>query len=118
MQYLTGRLRSLGYALQGVGHLLRSQPNAHLHAVATVLVVSAGLYFSVTNTEWCLLALAMAVVWTAEALNTAIETVVDLVSPEHHVLAGQAKDVAAGGVLLGSVGAAVVGLVVFVPYLY
>ena len=118
MRYLTGRLRSVGFALNGVGLLVGSQANARIHAVATVMVMSAGFYFSVSNTEWCLLALAMAAVWSAEALNTAVETVVNLVSPEHHALAGQAKDVAAAGVLLASVGAAVVGLIIFLPRLF
>lgn len=118
MRYLTSRLRSIGYALNGVRHLLRSQANARIHAFATAVVVFTGIFFSVSNTEWCLLALAIASVWTAEALNTAVESVVDLVSPEHHALAGQAKDVAAAGVLLASVGAAVVGLIIFVPRLF
>jgi len=117
VRYLTGRLRSIGFALNGVCYLFRSQANARIHALATVLVVFTGFYFSISRTEWCLLALAMGAVWSAEALNTAVETVVNLVSPEHHALAGQAKDVAAAGVLLASVGAAVVGLLIFVPHL-
>jgi diacylglycerol kinase (ATP) len=82
-----------------------------------VCVVTAGAYCEVSRADWLALVLAMAMVWVAEALNTGIEWVVDLASPEHHPLAGKAKDVAAAGVLLASMAAVVVGLLVFVPRL-
>ncbi len=66
--------------------------------------------------EWCCLVLCLMVVWTAEALNTALELLTDLVSPEFHPLAGRAKDAAAGGVLIAAVGSVIVGAIVFVPY--
>jgi diacylglycerol kinase len=106
------------FAVHGICTLLRTQPNARIHLVATVVVVSAGFALSVSATEWCLLVLAMGLVWTAEALNTAIEFVVDLISPEQHVLAGQAKDVAAGATLLAAIAAAIIGAIVFVPRIW
>lgn len=115
--YLGGRLRSFGYALRGLKLLLQSQHNARIHAAATVVVVAAGVLAGLTAVEWALVALAIAAVWAAEALNTALEFLVDLVSPEHHPLAGKAKDVAAGGVLAAAIGAAVVGVLVFSPYI-
>jgi diacylglycerol kinase len=118
IQFLVQRWRSMGFACKGIGVLLRTQPNAWVHAAATLAVVALGLYVHITRLEWVLLVLAIGAVWTAEALNTGIEFVVDLASPDHHELAGKAKDVAAAGVLLASVAAVVVGLLVFAPYLF
>lgn len=117
MSYLQGRLRSVGFALQGLRAFWATQPNARIHAVATVGVVVAGWYCQISRSDWLALVLAIALVWVAEALNTGIEWAVDLASPEHHPLAGKAKDVAAAGVLLASLAALVVGLLVFVPQL-
>ena len=113
----SGRLRSVRYALRGCVTMLKTQHNAWLHATVTVLVVSVGLALSLSRIEWCLIALAIAAVWTAEALNTALEYLVDVASPDFHPRAGHAKDVAAGAVLITAVGAAIVGLLVFVPHL-
>ena len=110
-------MASFGHALRGLGVLLR-QPNAQLHVAAALGVTALGLALQVSALEWCALALAMALVLGAEALNTAIELVVDMVQPEWHALARDAKDVAAAGVLLCSVGAAVVGLWVLGPKLW
>ncbi len=115
---LAKRLASFGYALCGIGTLFRTQFHAWLHLLATLAVVGAGFLFSVTYTEWCLLILAVGLVWSAEAINTAIEFVVDLVSPDHHELARDAKDVAAGAVLLASIAAALMGLIIFGPKFY
>ena len=111
------RLRSIGYALQGLKWLVSTQPNAHIHTVASVLVIGAGWYFDVSRLEWALLIAAMGAVWTAEALNTALEWAVDLASPQQQALAGKAKDVAAAGVLLASLSALGIGALVFLPYL-
>jgi diacylglycerol kinase (ATP) len=115
--YLTGRLRSFGHAFRGLKVLLQSQHNARIHAVATILVVAAGAFLRLSSTEWALIALAIVCVWATEALNTAIEFVLDLVSPELHPLAAKAKDVAAAAVLIAAFGSAVVGGFVFGPYL-
>ena len=82
----------------------------------TLLVCGLGFYFDVSGGEWVALVLSMAMVWMAEGMNTAIETLTDLVSPQHHPLAGKAKDIAAGGVLIAAIGAAIVGSVVFYPH--
>jgi diacylglycerol kinase (ATP) len=113
-----GRLAfSFVWAFRGLGALLHTQANARIHLAATALVVVAGLACGITRGEWCAVVVVIGLVWTAEGLNTAIETVVDLVSPEHHLLAGRAKDVAAGAVLCAALTAAVIGLLVFVPRL-
>jgi len=115
--YLGGRMRSFGHAFRGLKTLLQTQHNARIHAVATLVVVVSGVAFRISTVEWALVVLAIAAVWAAEALNTAIEFLVDLVSPEQHPLAGRAKDVAAGGVLAAAIGAALVGALVFWPYI-
>lgn len=107
------RLASFGYAIRGIGFLFRTQVHAWFHLAATLGVIAAGFCFSVSASEWCLIILSIGLVWTAEALNTAIEFTVDLASPEHHDLAGKAKDVAAAAVLLASVTAAIIGVIVF-----
>jgi diacylglycerol kinase (ATP) len=110
------RLRSFVYAGRGVRTMFGSQHNAWIHATATVAVVAFGLGFGISRSEWCVLVLAMVAVWSAEALNTAFEFLCDVASPEFHPLVEKAKDVAAGAVLLSAIGAAVVGSLVFEPY--
>ena len=95
--------------------MLRTQHNAWIHALATVGVLFAGLYFDLTADEWCWIMLAMTSVWTAEALNTAFELLADATTQEYHPLIGRAKDVAAGAVLLAAIGAAVIGLIILGP---
>lgn len=111
------RMAAFVDAGRGVITLMKTQVHAWVHLVATVGVIASGLWFQVTASEWCMLVLSMGLVWSAEAVNTAIEFVVDLVSPEHHDLAGKAKDTAAGAVLLASIAAAAVGVIVFGPHL-
>lgn len=110
------RRRSIGLAAIGVWTMLRSQRNARLHACATAVVVGAGLACGVSSAEWCSLVLAMMAVWTAEALNTAIELLANVASPEFHPLVKDSKDVAAGAVLISAVGSVIVGLLVFGPH--
>ncbi len=95
---------------------MRTQPNAWIHAAATVVVVGMGFGFQVTAFEWACLILATMAVWTAEAVNTALELLGDALSPDFHPFVGKAKDVAAGAVLMAAVGAVVVGLLVLGPY--
>ena len=112
----TGRIRSFRYAGRGIGLMLKTQHNAWIHAVATVVVFIAGCLLGISRAEWCLVVLACAAVWTAEALNTAFEHLADSTAPEFHPLVGQAKDVAAGAVLVTAVAAVIVGFLVFGPY--
>jgi len=114
--YFNRRLRSFGHAFRGLKVLLQTQANARIHVAATILVVAAGALLRISPAEWALIAIAVMCVWAAEALNTAIEFVVDLASPDPHPLAGKAKDVAAGAVLIASIGSAVIGGFVFGPH--
>src|SRR3982750_578900 len=113
----TGRVRSFRCALEGVRVMIASQHNAWLHAIATLIVTATGFYLRLSNSEWCVIVVAMIAVWTAEALNTAFEFLTDVASPEFHPLAQKAKDVAAGAVLLAAMGSVVIGVLVFGPHL-
>lgn len=104
---------SFGFACKGLAALLASQRNARIHAAATAIVAAAGFYFNLGLTQWCLIILSVAAVWTAEALNTALEFLADAVSPDDHPLIGKAKDIAAGAVFLTALGAVLVGVLVF-----
>ncbi len=113
---LTGRLHSVRNALHGVALMLRSQHNAWLHAFASCCVLIVGGLFRLSDPEWCRIILAIMAVWTAEALNTALEFLADAATPEFHPLVKNAKDVAAGGVLISAIGSVVIGLLVLGPH--
>ena len=116
--FLRRRLASFRFAIQGVAILFRTEFHAWIHLCATIAVIAAAVLFDLTTVEWAILFLAMGFVWTAEALNTAVEITVDIVSPQYSEAAGKAKDVAAGSVLLASVAAAASGFAVFCPYIW
>jgi diacylglycerol kinase (ATP) len=97
--------------------MLASQHNARIHLLATACACSLGLLIGISRLEWCAIVVAIAMVWMAEALNTAFEFLCDVASPGFHPLIQKAKDVAAAAVLLSAVGAVVIGLMVFVPHL-
>jgi len=113
-----GRVRSLSFAARGIRTMLATQHNAWIHAAATLLVVATAFALRLSIGEWCWIVLAIVAVWTAEALNTAFEFLTDVASPTFHPLAGQAKDVAAGAVLLAAVGAVIIGALVFGPKMW
>lgn len=118
MKYdLKKQLRSFGYAWQGIKACVGKEQNLSFHLIATAVVIIAGFAFSITRTEWVIVILCIGVVIAAELFNTAIEKLVDLVSPERHPIAGQVKDIAAGAVLVCAAAAAMIGLIIFVPYL-
>lgn len=114
---ITGRIKSLGHAIDGLKELTNQHYNIWICFIATIVVVCCGLFFSVSTTDWALLTIAVTMVWTAETLNTAIEFLCDAVSSEYHPLIKKTKDIASAAVLLASCGAAVIGLIVFIPYL-
>lgn len=114
---VASRVESFRCAFRGVWALLASQHNARIHLVATLAACGLGWLLGISRLEWCAIAVVIAVVWMAEAFNTAFELLCDVASPEFHPLVRRGKDVAAGAVLLAAAGAAVVGLLVFVPHL-
>jgi diacylglycerol kinase (ATP) len=107
---------STRYALRGLRYLLEER-NARMLLAGTVATLAAGVYFELEPLEWCAVTFAITSLWVAEGLNSALERLTDLVSPGYHPLAGKAKDIAAGAVLIALVGAVSIGIVVFGPRL-
>jgi diacylglycerol kinase (ATP) len=112
----TGRIRSFPHAIRGVLRMLRCQHNAWIHAAVTIAVIVASFFFHLSGAEWCWIILAMAIVWTAESLNTAFEFLADVASPDFHPTVRDAKDVAAGAVLVAAIASAIIGAVIFWPH--
>ncbi|MEM8548181.1 MAG: diacylglycerol kinase family protein [Pseudomonadota bacterium] len=117
MAYVGERLASFRHAGRGVLTLLSETPNARLHLLATVAVAALGLWLDIARADWPPLLLAIGLVWSAEAMNSALEYLCDAALPEHNELIGKAKDTAAAGVLICSALAVLVGLLVLGPYL-
>jgi diacylglycerol kinase (ATP) len=112
------RAGSFVYAFRGIWTLFRREHNAWIHLAATFAVAAAGWWFTISRLEWALTIFAIGSVLAAEAFNTAIETLADAAVPERNPLVGRAKDLAAAGVLLASLAAALIGLLVFGPRLW
>lgn len=117
LRYLHVRLKSFGYAGAGLLFLLKSEPHARIHLLATALVVIAAIALDVTRQDWLWLTVAITMVWTVEAINTAIEHLCDVISPEHSESVQRAKDVAAAAVLIAAIAAAIIGFTVFTPHI-
>ncbi|MEA3226566.1 MAG: diacylglycerol kinase family protein [Planctomycetota bacterium] len=114
---LAGRIKSFKHAIDGIVLMLKSQHNAWLHAIASVTVLLFGVFCRLSAIEFCWLVIAIMGVWTAEALNTALEFLADVASPEFHPLAKKAKDVAAGAVLISAAGSVVIALLILGPHI-
>jgi diacylglycerol kinase len=110
-------VRSFGYAFEGLRLMLRTQPNFLVHVCAALLAVLLGLVLHLGATEFAILFLTIAVVLVMECVNTALETLCDLVSPEYHPLVKRAKDVSAAGVLIAAVGSVAIALALYLPRL-
>lgn len=109
------RLRAVRYALHGWGYVLRTQRNAWIHATASTLVIIMALWLRLSGRDWAVLLLTIALVWTAEFINTALEAVVDLASPQQHPLAKVGKDVGAAAVLIAALTSILIGLLILGP---
>jgi diacylglycerol kinase len=120
---LMGRLRSFRHAAVGIWFVVRSQHNAWLHAIATVLtlILAVAIHTLVEpfdRAEWCALVLAIMIVWVAETFNTGLEVLAAAITSERHPIVKIAKDVAAAAVLLSALGAFIVGCILFLPPLW
>lgn len=113
-----GRWGSLRAALAGMVYTIRTQPNAWIELAALGVVCVAGWRLGISAPEWALLGLTVAVVLALEAVNTAVEAVVDLVSPDYHPLAKNAKDAAAGALVFAVLGSIIVAAAIFGPRLW
>lgn len=115
---MQARWRSILYAIDGVSSFFRNQHNAIIHLLATTIVFMAALFFGVSKTEIIALVIVTGFVWVAEIFNTAIEAIMDHLSPEQHPKVKYIKDVAAAAVLLAAMTAVVTGTLIFIPKLF
>ncbi len=117
-QFIYSRIAAFGHAFRGWAYVLKTQHNAWIHSVVAMLVILVGLWLGLPPRDWAVLVLAIAMVFTAEFINTSIEAVVDLASPLHHPLAKVGKDVGAGAVLISALAAILIGLLILGPPLW
>jgi diacylglycerol kinase len=116
--FIRSRLHAFRHAFRGLWYVIKTQRNAWIHVVITILVVALSLWLGVSTLEWVGLILTIAFVWMAEIINTALEAVVDLASPQQHPLARVGKDVGAAAVLIAALTAALVGVLILGPALW
>jgi len=114
-QFFFSRLRSFGYAFSGWWFVIKTQRNAWLHAIASILVLAMALWLGIPERDLAVLVLTIGFVWTAEFINTALEAVVDLSTPAHHPLARVGKDVGAAAVLIAALISVVIGVLLLGP---
>ena len=117
-RYLKTRLQSIRYALDGIKYILKTQQNARIHLFFTLAVFILGFLFGITRMEWIALVLTVGLVWAAELFNTAVEVMVNLISPERRITAKICKDISAGSVLVTASISVLVGLLIFGPPLW
>ena len=118
VDFIKSRLESIRHAMSGWSHVIRTQKNAWIHTTATIFVIAFAIWLRLPARDWALLLITIAIVWAAEFLNTALEIVVDLASPELHPMAKAGKDVGAAAVLIAATTAAVIGILVMGPPLW
>jgi len=109
------RLRSFGFAFEGISAFFRTQHNAIVHACATIVIIPLAAYCNISSAKWMALLIAIALVWMAELFNTAIEKVCDMVSPQRSAQVKFIKDVSAAAVLIAAILAFIIGLIIFIP---
>lgn len=115
---VANRILSFVYAFEGWTFVMRTQHNAWIHALISIMVFALAFWLKVSRVEWAVLILTTMTVWMAEFFNTALEVLVDMVMPDYHPLAKTAKDVGAATVLVGAIGSIVIGLLILGPPLW
>lgn len=117
IDFVISRIHSFKHAFSGLRFVLRTQKNAWIHTVATILVLAIALWLNINPQGCAILILTIGTVWTAEFINTALEAVVDLASPQNHPLAKVGKDVGAAAVLIAAMSSIIIGLIILGPAL-
>ncbi|RLD43421.1 MAG: diacylglycerol kinase family protein [Bacteroidetes bacterium] len=112
---LKDRIKSFGYAFKGIVHALQNEHNLMIHFTLAIAAIAFGFWLNINQTEWLFVIVAIGFVLVSELFNSAIEVLVDLVSPERNPKAGLIKDIAAGAVLISAITAAIIGLFIFIP---
>ncbi|WP_432358546.1 diacylglycerol kinase family protein [Sporosarcina sp. UB5] len=107
--------KSFHYAFKGIRHGIQTERNLRLHVLAVIVVTIAGVFTSLSATEWCIILILFGGMIALEMINSAIERTVDLITKEIHPVAGQAKDLSSGAVLIFAIISAIIGLIIFIP---
>ena len=110
-------IKSFGYAFRGLADLIKSEQNAKIHLLITILVITAGFIFKINATEWCIVLLCIAIVFSTEALNTSVEKIIDHLFKDKNETARIVKDISAGAVLICAMISVICGLIIFLPKL-
>jgi diacylglycerol kinase len=118
LTFLKSRAYSFRCAFSGWWYVIRTQRNAWIHTLVSLVVIVLSLWLGLDPHDWALIIIAIAMVWTSEFVNTALEAVVDLTSPEQHSLARVGKDVGAAAVLIAAASAAIIGFLIIGPPLW
>lgn len=116
--FFLSRIESFRYAFHGWSHVLKTQRNAWIHGLFAFAAFLIGLWIQLSTQDWAIIVLTIAFVFTAEFINTSIEAVVDLASPDNHPLAKIGKDVGAAAVLIAAIAAVLIGLLILGPPLW
>lgn len=115
IDFIKSRITSFKNAFEGLRYALRTQKNAWIHLLATIIAIILGIWLKIDLIEWALIILCFAIVWGAELFNTSIETVFDLISEDHSPRIKIGKDLGAGAVLVASVAALIISFIIFLP---
>lgn len=116
--FLKNRAKSVGFAMRGALLLIRTEASIKIQVFLAIVMTAAGFYFEISNVEWILQVLAISLVMGVEGANTGIEKICDFVHPEFDIRIGFIKDVSAGAVMLVSIGASIVGLIIYLPKIF
>lgn len=114
---LRNRLKSFGFAVNGIGCFIKSEHNAWLHVIATILVLAFSVIVRLSHLEFVAIAFAIGLVWVTEIINTVVEKLLDHLSPAYHTNVKIIKDMAAGAVLVAAITALTIALLIFIPKL-
>jgi diacylglycerol kinase (ATP) len=115
--HLKHRIKSVGYACEGIVTFFKTQPNAWIQLFAAIAIIVVGFLMKISRWEWCWIIVSIALVIITEMLNTALEFLTDLVSPSFHPVAKKVKDVAAGAVLIAAMTSVIIAAIIFLPKL-
>lgn len=115
IEHLKRRIKSFKYAFSGLFYVFSTQTNMQIHLFVMIAVILAGVYFKISNNEWLFLMLTFALVIISEIINTAIEEIVNFISPDFNHKAGLIKDLGAAFVLIAAIFAIIIGLIIFLP---
>jgi diacylglycerol kinase (ATP) len=116
--FVTGRLKSVSYAVKGALKLIKTEHSIMVQCALAVLITIAGFYFGISATEWLFQTLAIGFVMSIEGLNTAVEKIADFIHPNYHERIGFIKDIAAGAVFFAALTAVIIGLIIYVPLIF